>query len=208
MPAVKTKISATTVRGAGKKAIAKGKPAPKKTVGGRGARGARSVPPPASKIVTTPFDVSEVVSADPAVKKAAVVNLSALPAADLREMCGERGIEIANLKSKAMMNVSIIEHEETLVVMYTAPEVGSAAVTPQKGKGLRQSKGLHGSAQGARGGGTQFDKLSEQSVITKGFARDWGDAMDTWKYDREVLGAYSADLLKSLYSYVGRVLDA
>ena len=96
----------------------KGKLDPKKTVGGRGARGARSVPPSASKIVTTPFDVSEVVSVDPVVKKASVTNLSVLPGADLREMCEERVIKMVNLKSQAMMNVVIIEHEETLVVKY------------------------------------------------------------------------------------------
>ena len=64
------------------------------------------------------------------------------------------------------------------------------------------------STEGTSGGGTEFDKLSDQSVITKGFTRDLGDVMDTRRCDREVLGAYSVDVLKSLYSCVGRVLDA
>jgi hypothetical protein len=52
----------------------------------------------------------------------------------MREMCGERGIDTTKLKSRAMMAVAIIEHEETLVVMYTVPEVGSVPVTPKKDK--------------------------------------------------------------------------
>ena len=160
MPATRKKISATAVRGGGKKSIAKVKPAPKKTVGGKGAGSARSVPP-ASKIVSTRFDASEVAITDPVVKKAAVSHLSALTAADVREMCAERGIDVTNLRSKAMMNVAIIDHEEALVAMCTGPELGSAAVTPQKDEDLRQSEGVRGSAKSVRGYDAQFDELSE-----------------------------------------------
>ena len=73
--------------------ITKGKLVLKKTVGGGRTRSAASVPPPASRTVTAPLDVSEVASADPAVKKAAVAKLSALPEVDMCEMCGERGID-------------------------------------------------------------------------------------------------------------------
>ena len=56
--------------------------------------------------------MSEVASADPAVKKAAVASLSALSEADVRKMCVDRDIEVTHLKSKAIMNIAIIEHEE------------------------------------------------------------------------------------------------
>ena len=106
-----------------------------------------------------------------------------------------------------MMNVTIIDHEEALVVMFTGPEVGSVDVTLKKGKDLRQSKGVYGSVEGVCGDGTQFDKLSVQIVITDAFAKVLGDVMGAPKYDRAVLEAYSASVLKTLYIYVGLVLD-
>ena len=77
--------------------------------------------------------------------------------AAVRKMCADRGIEMTNLKSKCMMNTAIIEHEAVRVKHVDStliePDVGSAAVTPNKGKDSRLSRGVHGCVGGVDANG-------------------------------------------------------